>query len=154
MPTAATENDDSSCWSKVPGRKYVVLILKLIFLYLIQGFVQSVASAIMPIMAHEVELCEDQRALENLMENVWWPYSLKLLWAPIVDFFPICGGIKYHRRGFMIGSLFAIALISISTAVNWLSIDSGDACPNGGLLFAHLLPVLFATLLVCTLVRP
>ena len=56
-------------------------ILLLVFLYILQGIPLGLAGS-MPMVLQNTGISYKQQAVFSL---VFWPFSLKLLWAPIVD---------------------------------------------------------------------
>lgn len=56
-------------------------ILLLVFLYVLQGIPLGLAGS-MPMVLQKTGITYKQQAMFSL---VFWPFSLKLLWAPIVD---------------------------------------------------------------------
>ena len=56
-------------------------ILLLVFLYILQGIPLGLAGS-MPMVLHNKGISYKQQAVFSF---VFWPFSLKLLWAPIVD---------------------------------------------------------------------
>ncbi|KAH7716066.1 acetyl-coenzyme A transporter 1-like protein [Aphelenchoides avenae] len=56
-------------------------ICLLVFLYILQGVPLGLITAV-PLLLQTRGVTYSQQAVFSL---VWWPYSLKLLWAPVVD---------------------------------------------------------------------
>ena len=113
------------------------------FFYLIQGVLLQIPGVLGTYMAHEVHECEDKYYVQTYLDNVFWPFSLKLLIAPIVDFIPLfCFSHKFHRRGYMLVASILSAVIFFVLTFTWSFIDPDDSCPNAPLLFAHLFPII------------
>lgn len=75
------ENSDSSCFSPSLWKKDGNAIISLMFLYVLQGIPLGLISA-MPLILTNKGITYEQQALFSL---AFWPFSLKLLWAPFVD---------------------------------------------------------------------
>lgn len=78
---ADDSSPDSSCFSKSLWKKDGRAIASLMFLYVLQGIPLGLISA-MPLLLTNKGITYEQQALFSL---TFWPFSLKLLWAPFVD---------------------------------------------------------------------
>lgn len=75
-----SSNDDHKVTHRgLDGDRYNVLLL--LFLYILQGIPLGLAGS-MPMVLQNKGISYKQQAVFSL---VFWPFSLKLLWAPIVD---------------------------------------------------------------------
>jgi hypothetical protein len=122
------------------------LILQLLFMYAIQGATLKMPRVIATHMAHEVDQCEDMYYVQTFLDNVWWPFSLKILFAPLIDLIPLrCFKQKYHRRAYICVTGIISAGMFLSLAFSWIVIDPDETCPRPLLLFLHLLLIVLAT---------
>ncbi|KAK0087157.1 hypothetical protein PV325_001670 [Microctonus aethiopoides] len=117
-------------------------IALLLFLYLLQGIPLGLCSAI-PMILQNHHVSYKQQAEFSFVQ---WPFSLKLLWAPVVD--AIFSRKFGRRKTWLIPTqyLMGIFMLYLSANVqNWL--DDTDSGPNIGLLTVlfFLLNVLAAT---------
>nr|CAD7447878.1 unnamed protein product [Timema bartmani] len=101
----------------------------LFFLYLLQGIPLGLSAAI-PMYLQNRGVSYRQQAEFSL---VYWPFSMKLLWAPIVDsvYSPSFG----RRKSWLIPTQYLIGLFMLYLSVNvegWLG--GGDVAPNIGVL--------------------
>ncbi|KAG7276895.1 hypothetical protein CRUP_034771 [Coryphaenoides rupestris] len=114
--------------SKVrPGlRKELWNILLLLFLYVLQGIPLGLAGSIPLIMQSKSVSYKDQA----FFSFVFWPFSLKLLWAPLVDalYFSRFG----RRKSWLIPTQYLLGLfmICISFTVDSLLQTDGSHGPN------------------------
>ncbi|XP_034949365.1 acetyl-coenzyme A transporter 1 [Chelonus insularis] len=111
-------------------------IALLLFLYLLQGIPLGLSSAI-PMLLQNRHVSYKQQAEFSFVQ---WPFSLKLLWAPIVD--AIFSRKFGRRKTWLIPTQYAMGLfmLTLSRHVNqWL--DDSENGPNIGLL-----TILFFTL--------
>ena len=92
-------------------------------------------------MAYEVSQCSDKYYVQKYLDNVFWPFSTKILFAPLVDLVPLsCFKRKHHRKAYMITCGLGIIIMLLALAMNWPRIIHADgSCPNAELLFAHLI---------------
>ena len=94
-------------------------ILLLVFLYILQGIPLGLAGS-MPMVLQNTGISYKQQAVFSL---VFWPFSLKLLWAPIVDslYFKSLGRRKTWLvpTQYLIG-IFMLALSLVSFHNNYL----------------------------------
>ncbi|CAG5108819.1 Similar to Slc33a1: Acetyl-coenzyme A transporter 1 (Mus musculus) [Cotesia congregata] len=111
-------------------------IALLLFLYLLQGIPLGLCSA-MPMILQNRHISYKQQAEFSFVQ---WPFSLKLLWAPIVD--AIYSRRFGRRKTWLIPTQYAmgIFMLYLSGCVqDWLGSDT--EAPNIGLL-----TILFFTL--------
>ena len=86
-------------------------ILILIFFYVVQGTVLQLSSTVQLFMAHEVSQCSDKYYVQKYLDNVFWPFSMKILFAPVVDLIPLgCFKKEHHRKAYMITTGFGITV--------------------------------------------
>ena len=102
------DNDKKEHWW-VTDRSSVLLLL---FLYLLQGIPLGLAGSI-PMLLAARGIDYHQQALFSF---VFWPFSVKLLWAPIVDgaYSPRFG----RRKSWMVPSQYCIALVMMILSYN------------------------------------
>ncbi|KAI6183623.1 hypothetical protein M3Y97_00508300 [Aphelenchoides bicaudatus] len=117
-------------------------ICLLLFLYLLQGIPLGLISAI-PLILQSKEITYAQQAVFSFAH---WPFSMKLLWAPIVDsvYFRKIG----RRKSWMVPCqyLIGIFLLVVSYYVSEiLGTDKGEGpkAPNVFLLMSIFLPLNF-----------
>ena len=123
-----------------------VIILVLVFMYTFQSFALQFPTVISVYMSHEIEQCKDRYYVEKYLDNVMWPVSFKILFAPIVDLVPLCCFKKtYHRRGYIYITGIMTATILFLLAYNWSSIDPHKSCPDAPLLFVYLFGIILFT---------
>nr|CAG4651751.1 EOG090X04K8 [Triops cancriformis] len=106
-------------------------IALLFFLYLLQGIPLGLASAI-PMILQNRHISYKEQAQFSL---VYWPFSLKLLWAPIVDSW--YSNRIGRRKTWLVPTQYLIGLcmIYLSTTVGSLLGETGET-PNVQLLTA------------------
>ena len=75
------ESSNSSCFNKKLWQKDGRAIIFLLFLYVLQGLTLGLNYAI-PLFLTNKGITYEQQAIFSL---TFWPFSLKLLWAPFVD---------------------------------------------------------------------
>ncbi|XP_030751812.1 acetyl-coenzyme A transporter 1 [Sitophilus oryzae] len=113
--------------SNIKGDEWNIVLL--LFLYTLQGIPLGLSSAI-PMILQNRGVSYKQQAEFSF---VYWPFSLKLLWAPLVDaFFSAKLG---RRKSWLIPTQYLIGffMLVLSSHVNqWLG-DSSNA-PNIGIL--------------------
>lgn len=82
-------------------------ILLLLFLYVLQGIPLGLAGSI-PMLLQSRQISYREQAMFSF---VYWPFSLKLLWAPIVDsmYLPSMG----RRKSWMVPSQYLIGVFMI-----------------------------------------
>jgi hypothetical protein len=108
LPTMPSKSKQSD-W-----RKDKFNIAFLLFLYLLQGIPLGMAASI-PLIIQTYDASYSQQALFSF---AFWPFSLKLLWAPIVDALYF---IKFGRRKtwlIPIQYLIGIVMIALSYRIN------------------------------------
>lgn len=95
-------------------------ILLLLLLYVLQGIPLGLAGSIPMLLQHRGVSYKEQA----LFSFVFWPFSLKLIWAPLVDgaFFSSFG----RRKSWLIPVQFSLALIML-----WLSYVVDDLLSKG-----------------------
>ena len=100
-------------------------IILLVFLYVLQGVPLGLAGSI-PMVLQAKKIGYRQQALFSL---VTWPFSIKLLWAPVVD--SIFSRTFGRRKSWLVPVQYAIGIVMIflSYSVNGLLGDEGEL-PN------------------------
>jgi len=124
--TDSNERNDSSCLNKKLWKKDGKSIGILMFLYVLQGIPLGIASA-MPLILLNKGITYEQQALFSLTS---FPFSIKLLWAPLVDsiFFKRFG----RRKSWLLPAQYFIGL-----TLFWLSYNIDDLTDfeNSGSIF-------------------
>ncbi|CAI4228269.1 unnamed protein product [Auanema sp. JU1783] len=115
-------------------------ILLLLFLYLLQGVPLGLISAI-PLLLQGKNVSYTQQAIFSF---AYWPFSLKLLWAPIVDsvFWKKIG----RRKSWMVPCqyLIGVFMLLMSYKVPYImGEEQGVTAPNALLLMFIFLPLNF-----------
>ena len=79
------------------------VILHLSLMYMVQGLIFSLAKGLKSVVVYDQGNCppENERDVMSWLNNTNWPWTFKILVAPIVDGLPLFGLRKYHRRGFI-----------------------------------------------------
>ena len=120
------------------------IFLSIVIAYIAQGFVSHLPAVLETTMAHEIHFCPEdrEREVDSYLKYANWPYSSKLILAPIVDYFgvPFFPRIK-HFRGWVITAGVLQTIILVLLSLGWHSVDPGDVCPNGRILFFYLFPL-------------
>ena len=115
-------------------RKDKSSILLLLFLYVLQGIPLGLAGSV-PLILQQRKISYRQQATFSL---VFWPFSLKLIWAPIVD--AVYSDRMGRRKSWLVPVQYLLAVVML-----WLSqvVDSllggqgeGSHAPDVGLLTA------------------
>ena len=125
------------------------IILHLTLMYMVQGLIFSLAKGLKSVIVYDQGNCppENQRDVMSWLNNTNWPWTLKLLVAPIVDGMPLFGLRKYHRRGFIAGGGIVAALLLFILAWEYNTLVNKDSCANGfGLWVYVILTVLMASI--------
>nr|CAG4643885.1 EOG090X04K8 [Lepidurus arcticus] len=122
------DDDDNKSTGLGKDKANVALLF---FLYLLQGIPLGLASAI-PMILQNRHISYKEQAQFSL---VYWPFSLKLLWAPIVDSW-YCNSMG-RRKTWLVPSqyLLGLCMIYLSTIVGSLLGETGEP-PNVQLLTA------------------
>ena len=119
--------------------------LALLLMYVAQGIVTFLPSALETTMAHEVQRCSseaEKRQVQTYLKIALWPFSFKLIFAPIVDYFALpCFPQRFHRRGWIIVTGLFTAGMLCMLSLSWDLVDPGEECPNGAALLAFLFPI-------------
>ena len=112
-----------SMWNRISKDKNSILLL--LFLYILQGIPLGLARSV-PILLQTKKVGYRQQALFSL---VGWPFSIKLLWAPVID--TIYSHRFGRRKSWLVPSQYSIGLtmIFLSFFVNGLMGDD-DSAPN------------------------
>lgn len=101
-------------------------ILLLLFLYVLQGIPLGLSGSIPMILQHRHVSYKDQATFSLS----FWPFSIKLLWAPLVDsvYFQRMG----RRKSWLIPSqyLIGVFMLLLSCNVNELLGEGKDSAPN------------------------
>ena len=86
-------------------------ILLLVFLYILQGIPLGLAGS-MPMVLQNTGISYKQQAVFSL---VFWPFSLKLLWAPIVDslYFKSLG----RRKTWLVPTQYLIGIFMLALSL-------------------------------------
>ncbi|ESO06889.1 hypothetical protein HELRODRAFT_77129 [Helobdella robusta] len=107
-------------------------ICLLIFLYVLQGVPLGIGSSI-PYLLQARKVSYTDQALFSF---IYWPFSLKLLWAPIVDSL-YCNKIG-RRKTWLVPTqyLMGIFMLVLSRHINSLMGDDGEGGANMALLTA------------------
>ncbi|KAK0156298.1 Acetyl-coenzyme A transporter 1 [Merluccius polli] len=110
-----------------PGlRKELGNVLLLLFLYVLQGIPLGLAGSIPLIMQSKSVSYKDQA----FFSFVFWPFSLKLLWAPLVDalYFSRFG----RRKSWLVPTQYLLGLfmLYLSVTVDSLLQSDGSHGPN------------------------
>ena len=116
--------------------------LALLLMYFLQGIVVYIPKALEVIMAHEVHFCSseaEKRQIQAYLKAALWPFSVKLIFAPIVDYFRLpCLPKRFHRRGWIVVTgMFTTALLCLLSFF-WHLVDPGEECPNGAALLEYI----------------
>ena len=100
-------------------------ILLLLFLYVLQGIPLGLAGSI-PMLLQSRQISYREQAMFSF---VYWPFSLKLLWAPIVDSVYLSS--MGRRKSWMVPSQYLIGffMVFLSYYVSELLGDQGSS-PN------------------------
>jgi hypothetical protein len=72
-------------------------ILLLTFLYFVQGVTLNIPKTLGVFMAHEVQGCKNRYYVQTYLDNVFWPFTIKVFFAPVIDFIPLCCFNKKHH---------------------------------------------------------
>lgn len=98
-------------------------IALLLFLYVLQGIPLGLAGAI-PLILQSRKISYSEQAMFSL---VYWPFSLKLIWAPIVD--AVYSSRIGRRKSWMVPTQYMIGffMLYLSTRVSYLL---GDEDPS------------------------
>lgn len=101
------DRPSSSSYQSANWRNDTSNILLLLFLYVLQGVPLGLAGSI-PMLLQTRQISYREQAMFSF---VYWPFSLKLLWAPIVDalYLPSMG----RRKSWMVPSQYLIGLFMI-----------------------------------------
>lgn len=101
-------------------------ILLLLFLYVLQGIPLGLGSAV-PLMLQNRHVSYKDQALFSF---VTWPFSVKLLWAPIVD--SVYSSSFGRRKSWLVPTQYAIGafLIWLSSHARALLGDDSDEVPS------------------------
>nr|CAI5869779.1 unnamed protein product [Callosobruchus analis] len=113
----------SSSRSSIKGDEKNIALL--FFLYTLQGIPLGLSAAI-PLILQNRGVSYKQQAEFSF---VWWPFSLKLLWAPLVD--AIYSNRVGRRKTWLIPTQYLIGafMLLLASHVNrWLGVDGGT--PN------------------------
>ncbi|CAD5212992.1 unnamed protein product [Bursaphelenchus okinawaensis] len=114
-------------------------ICLLLFLYLLQGIPLGLIAAV-PLLLQSKGITYSQQAVFSFSH---WPFSMKLLWAPIVDslFFRRIG----RRKSWMVPCQYLIGtfLLVVSYYVNQIMGTDGSGTPNIFFLMCVFLPLNF-----------
>ena len=134
--------EEPNIWSQ-KGR-FVLLL----WTYIMQGTIHAVNSATKKAITFETEHCEDPRQIDDLLETTKCVVLLKIVVAPLVDYFkPFCCT-SLHRRFWLIICQMFSSLFLFLLAWNWDNIvfqAEEEKCPDGELLIGLLMPMLFFT---------
>ena len=101
-------------------------ILLLLLLYVLQGIPIGLSASI-PIILQEKKIGYRQQALFSL---VTWPFTIKLLWAPIID--SIYSSRFGRRKSWLIPSQWGIGItmVTLSFFINGLMGENTSSAPN------------------------
>lgn len=129
-----TSSDDEKCNNKKEKniKKDINSIIFLVFLYLLQGIPLGLTTSLPFILSSRKVSYSDQGTFSFAL----WPFSMKLLWAPIVDsiFIKRFG----RRKSWLVPTqyLIGIFLILFSNYVHeLLEVDTNDADIHRGIYF-------------------
>jgi PAT family acetyl-CoA transporter-like MFS transporter 1 len=120
-------------------------ITLLMFLYLLQGIPLGLAGCL-PYLLQDRKVSYTDQAVLSL---IFWPYSVKLLWAPLVDCLYVS---RFGRRkSWLVPTQYLIGLfmVGLSTRINALMGDEEDPLGQGqgqGSINVTLLAALFFAL--------
>ncbi|CAK6965187.1 acetyl-coenzyme A transporter 1 [Scomber scombrus] len=105
-------------------------ILLLLFLYVLQGIPLGLAGSIPLILQSRSVSYKDQA----FFSFVFWPFSLKLLWAPLVDalYFSRFG----RRKSWLVPTQYLLGLFMLYLSVSVNSLLQGEEGPNVAMLTA------------------
>ena len=80
--------------------------------YFVQGIGSCITEALKVVLAYELDHCGDKREVLGYLNQSNWGWSLKFIYAPLVDGFVLFGLRKYHRRSyiFCMSTLVSISL--------------------------------------------
>ncbi|MEE6507390.1 hypothetical protein FKM82_021086 [Ascaphus truei] len=99
-------------------------ILLLLFLYILQGIPLGLAGSI-PLILQSKNVSYKDQAIFSL---VFWPFSLKLLWAPLVDAVYIK---KFGRRkSWLVPTQYMLGLFMVCLSTKVDSLLGGDHAPD------------------------
>ncbi len=107
--------------SQLHGDRYSIALL--LFLYVLQGIPLGLAGSI-PLILQSRQISYKEQAMFSL---VYWPFSLKLIWAPIVD--AVYSARIGRRKSWLVPVQYLIGffMLYLSTRVSYLI---GDEDPN------------------------
>ena len=107
--------------SQLHGDRYSIALL--LFLYVLQGIPLGLAGSI-PLILQSRQISYREQAMFSL---VYWPFSLKLIWAPIVD--AVYSSRIGRRKSWLVPVQYLIGffMLYLSTRVSYLI---GDEDPN------------------------
>ena len=77
------------------------------------------------------------------LNNTNWPWTFKILVAPIVDGLPLFGMRKYHRRGFIAGAGIVAAFLLFALAWDYKNLVNKESCANGFGLWVYIILAVF-----------
>ena len=111
--------------------------------YFVQGIGSCITEALKVVLAYELDHCGDKRKVLGYLNQSNWGWSLKFIYAPLVDGFVLFGLRKYHRRSyiFCMSTLVSISLFLFSYYYD--SLVPEGTCPNGSGLGAYLFAATF-----------
>ncbi|XGW12585.1 hypothetical protein V3C99_013341 [Haemonchus contortus] len=134
--------DSSGSWfsrTRESLRGDISSICLLLFLYLLQGVPLGLIAAI-PLLLQSKHVSYGQQAVFSF---AYWPFSMKLLWAPIVDsvYWRRIG----RRKSWMVPCQYLIGLfmLILSFKVPYVMGEETDAAPNVLFLMLIFLPLNF-----------
>jgi hypothetical protein len=121
------------------------VILHLSLMYMVQGLIFSLAKGLKSVVVYDQGNCppENERDVMSWLNNTNWPWTFKILVAPIVDGLPLFGMRKYHRRGFIAGAGIVAAFLLFALAWDYKNLVNKESCANGFGLWVYIILAVF-----------